>query len=98
MRLAHHGAASGAAAIRLSQTSSSSADRQLAVGKAPMMPDLQAATTRSTPETRNIGAAISGRRRLARSVAKSATFRHPPSQGCGHTFGHSTSEVAIEAG
>ena len=46
-----------------SQPSSSSTVRQLAVGNEPMMPARQAAFTSAGPETRNIGAAISGRRR-----------------------------------
>src|ERR1700676_1523725 len=49
-----------------SQPSSCSGLRQFTVGKEPITPLRQAATTRSTPETRNIGAAISGRLRRAR--------------------------------
>jgi hypothetical protein len=55
--------------ISLSQASSSSALRQFTVGNAPITPRLQAAATRSTPETRNIGAAISGRLRRWRKRA-----------------------------
>ena len=40
--------------------------RQFTVGKEPITPLRQAATTRSVPETRNIGAAISGRLRRSR--------------------------------
>ncbi len=46
-----------------SQRSSSSTVRQLAVGKEPTTPARQAALTSAGPDTRNIGAAISGRRR-----------------------------------
>jgi hypothetical protein len=56
-----------------SHWASSSGVRQLAVGNAPIAPFVQAATTRSTPETRNIGAAISGRRRRSRMRSKRAT-------------------------
>jgi len=49
--------------MSLSQPSSCSGLRQFTVGNAPITPLRQAATTRSTPETRNIGAAISGRLR-----------------------------------
>jgi hypothetical protein len=45
-----------------SQLSSSSVERALIVGKHPMMPALHAADTNPDPDTRNIGAAISGRR------------------------------------
>ena len=51
-----------------SHASSCSRLRQLAVGNEPITPWPQAATTRSTPETRNIGAAISGR--LKRSATR----------------------------
>ena len=54
-----------------SQRSSSSTVRQLAVGNEPMMPARHAAFTSAGPETRNIGAAISGRRRRLFSVAGS---------------------------
>ena len=71
IRLAHQGASSGVSAQRIwdSQASNSATSRQLALGKAPITPALQAATTRSGPETRNIGAAITGsvsRRLMAR--------------------------------
>jgi hypothetical protein len=69
IRLAHHGASAVAARIADSQTSSSFTVRQLAVGNAPITPFRHAATTRSTPETRNIGAAISGsRNRLSKAA------------------------------
>src|SRR2546430_8015801 len=58
-----------------SQASSCSGLRQLTVGNAPITPLRQAATTRSTPETRNIGAAISGRLRRSRKRSSgSAAF------------------------
>src|SRR5260221_13393286 len=52
-----------------SQRSSSSTVRQLAVGKEPITPARQAALTSAGPDTRNIGAAISGRRRRLLSEA-----------------------------
>src|SRR6202035_115714 len=67
-----------------SQPSSCSGPRQFTVGNAPITPLRHAATTRSTPETRNIGAAISGRLRRSRKRASgSAEFkmRHPLSDG-----------------
>src|ERR1700704_625273 len=58
-----------------SQPSSCSGLRQFTVGNAPITPLRQAATTRSTPETRNIGAAISGRlRRSRKRASESAAF------------------------
>ena len=70
-RLAAHGAgarteglfAGGArrSVISRSQESSASTVRQFGVGKLPIIPDLHAATTRSVPETRNIGAEIKGK-------------------------------------
>ena len=58
----HHGASASVSspAKRASHASSSSSVRQLAVGKAPTTPARQAASTRSGPETWNIGAATSG--------------------------------------
>jgi hypothetical protein len=47
-------------AMRVSQASSSSDVRALTVGNDPITPPRQAADTRSGPETRSIGAAISG--------------------------------------
>ncbi len=55
--------------ISPSQPSSCSGLRQFTVGNDPITPLRQAATTRSTPETRNIGAAISGRLRRPRKRA-----------------------------
>ena len=52
--------------ISASHSSSCSGLRQFTVGNEPITPLRQAATTRSTPETRNIGAAISGRLRRSR--------------------------------
>src|SRR5215217_5613575 len=49
-----------------SHWSSCSTLRQFTVGNEPITPLRQAATTRSEPETRNIGAAISGRLRRSR--------------------------------
>ncbi len=46
--------------IRDIQASSSSPVRAFGKGKDPITPSLQAARTRSGPETRNIGATISG--------------------------------------
>ena len=68
IRLGQQGAASSGAAnnrawMSPSHWSSCAVLRALAVGKAPITPLRQAATTRSTPETCNMGAAISGRRR-----------------------------------
>src|SRR5882724_500021 len=57
-----------------SQPSSCSGLRQFTVGNAPITPLRQAATTRSTPETRNIGAAISGRLRRSRKRASESAF------------------------
>ena len=53
----------GASAVRVElivpiQASSSSSERALFAGNEPMIPLLQAASTMSTPETRNIGAAM----------------------------------------
>jgi hypothetical protein len=58
-----------------SQCASSSGVRQLAVGKDPTTPLRQAATTRSMPETRNIGAAISGRRMWSQMRAKRVSLQ-----------------------
>src|ERR1700682_6454766 len=59
-----------------SQSSSCSGLRQFTVGNAPITPLRQAATTRSTPETRNIGAAISGRlRRSGKRASGSAVLK-----------------------
>ena len=60
MRFGQNGAASSGAAnsrarISASQSSSWPGVRALAVGKAPITPLRQAATTRSTPETLSIG-------------------------------------------
>src|SRR6185503_5575895 len=44
--------------------------RQFTVGNEPITPLRHAATTRSVPETRNIGAAISGRLRRSRKRAR----------------------------
>src|SRR5687767_4755104 len=56
-----------AARMTVIHSSSSSGVLTLAVGKEPITPFRQAAITSSGPETRNIGAAISGRRSLAAS-------------------------------
>ena len=79
IRLGQTGAASSGAAnsrrcISPSHWSSSAVLRALTVGKAPITPLRQAATTRSTPETLNIGAATSGRRsrRVMRSGRRGA--------------------------
>jgi hypothetical protein len=72
IKFAHQGAASGAERIAGSHASVSSTERQLAVGKAPDTPFRQAAATRSTPETRNIGAVISGSRSLFSKAATTA--------------------------
>ena len=61
-------------ATRVSQASSSSAERALTVGNEPITPLRHAAETRSGPETRSIGAAISGsfsraRREGGRAIA-----------------------------
>lgn len=57
-----------------SQPSSCSVLRQFTVGKAPITPLRQAATTRSTPDTRNIGAAISGNFNRLRKRASGLSF------------------------
>ena len=64
MRLAAHGPSPGfkASVIRPIQASSSAGVRQLGVGKAPAIPARQAAITSSGPDTRNMGAANTGRR------------------------------------
>jgi hypothetical protein len=93
IRLGQHGAASSGAAnsrawMSVSHWSSSSVLRALAVGKAPITPLRQAATTRSTPDTLSIGAAISGRRsrrvmwsgRLMRHGGLQLTLRVLPAQ------------------
>jgi hypothetical protein len=54
--------AGGVAGESRIQSSSSSVLRALSVGKAPMMPASHAAETNAGPDTRNIGAAISGNR------------------------------------
>src|SRR5262245_24847276 len=56
--------------ISVSQASSCSTSRQLTVGNAPITPLRQAATTSSTPETRNMGAAISGSFNRSRKRAR----------------------------
>ncbi len=56
--------------ISVSHSSSCSGLRQFTVGNEPITPLRQAATTSSTPETRNIGAAISGRLRRSRKRAR----------------------------
>ena len=72
-RLAHQGpmVAAGCASrawarpsvIWCIQSASTDTGRALGVGKAPMIPALQAASTSSGPEIKNIGAATTGRRR-----------------------------------
>ena len=57
--------------IRSSQESSPSVVRALTAGKAPIAPAVQAATTRSGPEMRSIGATSSGTRSRAASDAGS---------------------------
>ena len=77
IRLAHHGASVAAERMRRQpRRRVPPTVRQLAVGKAPITPFRHAATTRSMPETRNIGAAIIGRRNRLRKLRKRA---HPGS-------------------
>ena len=64
-----------ASSKRPSHSSSSSSERQLAVGNAPMAPARHAASTRSGPDTWNIGAATSGRRNRDAIVAGSPGIR-----------------------
>jgi hypothetical protein len=52
--------------MSVSHSSSCSGLRQFTVGNEPITPLRHAATTSSTPDTRNIGAAISGRLRRSR--------------------------------
>ena len=64
-RLTAHGAASSPASSSLIwpiQQSRSATVRQFGAGNDPTIPDLHAATTRSGPEMRNIGAATTGSR------------------------------------
>ena len=78
MRLTPYGAmrADGAAAraaarapsISLSQASNSSGVRALRAGKVPATPAWQVAVTRAGPDTRNIGAAMAGTRRVPRKA------------------------------
>src|SRR5215218_3598640 len=66
--------------ISPSHLSSCSEVRQFTVGNDPMTPFRQAATTRPTPETRNIGAAISGSlRRSRKRPMRSGEFTMGPS-------------------
>ena len=59
----------------MSHASSSSAVRQFTVGKEPTTPSAQAAVTRSTPETRNMGAAMRGSvRRGSRSSSQAVVI------------------------
>ena len=73
--------------MSVSQASSCSVLRQFTVGKLPITPLRQAATMSSTPDTRNIGAAISGRLRRSRKncsrsdVTQISASRLPPSAG-----------------
>ena len=75
MMMFGHTGATGASAraqsssMRVSQASSASALRALTVGNEPITPARQAAETSSGPETRSIGAAISGSRRRAAIVS-----------------------------
>ena len=87
IRLAHGGATgrSGCAArksdscwsIWMNQSSSCSTVRQLAVGKAPITPHLQVSMTSSGPDTRNIGAEMSGRDKRSRNWAGTGTLASP---------------------
>jgi hypothetical protein len=65
--LAPQGAAleslASAASICATQASNAAGGRALAAGTVPTIPALQHAITSSGPETRNIGAAMTGRRR-----------------------------------
>jgi hypothetical protein len=71
IRFAAQGAAAGPvrAAMSVSQSSSSVTVRALAVGNAPITPARHAATTRSGPDTRSIGAAMTGSRSRSASRA-----------------------------
>src|SRR5579862_5220697 len=74
-RLTAHGAASDPASWSLIfpiQASRSSTVRQFGAGNDPTIPDLQAATTRSGPEMRNIGAATTGSRSPGKVVIASS--------------------------
>ena len=63
--------------ISVSHSSSCSGLRQFTVGNEPITPLRHAATTSSTPDTRNIGAAISGRlRRSSKRERRSIRLRH----------------------
>src|SRR5206468_12030821 len=59
--------------ISASHCSNCSGLRQFTVGNEPITPLRHAATTSSTPETRNIGAAISGRLRRSRKRERAST-------------------------
>ncbi len=77
MTFGQYGASAGprASSKRPSHSSSSSSERQLAVGNAPMAPARHAASTRSGPDTWNIGAATSGSRNRDVIVAGSPGIR-----------------------
>ena len=73
-RFTAHAAASGsfdsAASIRLTQSSRSAEVRALGAGKLPITPAREAAITISGLDTRNIGAAIAGRRNCALALVE----------------------------
>ena len=73
-RLRRHAAAAGLRS-RPASRRVARALRQFTVGNEPITPLRQAATTRSTPETRNIGAAISGRLRRSRKRERDRGLR-----------------------
>ena len=70
--------------MRCNQDSSSAAVRVLIVGSEPTTPLSQAAITRSGPETRNIGAAITGKRNRAfnSAIANEINFPQKVSEPC----------------
>ena len=82
MLIAQGGASAGKVrAIWPIQSSRTSSVRALLPGNAPMMPALQAASTMSTPDTRNIGAAIAGSLRRSAIWAGRPTVSPPGSTG-----------------
>ncbi|MNN16377.1 hypothetical protein D3C81_1295130 [compost metagenome] len=78
------GASAQRALIWVSQASSCSAPRALIVGNAPMTPLRHAAATRPGPDTRSIGAAISGSRR--RDASDEGKLMQSSRQLLGHSL------------
>ena len=76
--MAQGGASAGKAVLICPiQSSRMSSVRALLAGNDPIIPPLQAASTISSPETRNIGAAMAGKRRRSAIELGNPIFSRP---------------------